>query len=305
VPLDPQFAGDELRYDHVGVAIDRSLGAARITLHGPKSPQPSTPEELTEAGADAWVLAAVRQLDDVILHLRFNEPEVGTWVLRTEGDADAVVSAEAVLADTHWLAREIRLYWARTLKRLDLSARTLIALIEPGSCFAGTLADVGLAADRTLILEGTWEDGELPATTMRLTAANDGWYPMSNGLSRLETRFWGQPDELASVRQLVGKDLLAAEALDAGVVTFALDELDWDDEVRLLLEERASFSPDALTGMEANFRFAGPETIETKIFARLTAWQNWIFQRPNAVGPEGALRRYGTGARPTYDRTRV
>ena len=305
VPLDPQFAGDELRYDHVGVAIDRSLGAARITLHGPKSPQPSTPEELTEAGADAWVLAAVRQLDDVILHLRFNEPEVGTWVLRTEGDADAVVTAEAVLADTHWLAREIRLYWARTLKRLDLSARTLIALIEPGSCFAGTLADVGLAADRTLILDGTWEDGELPATTMRLTAANDGWYPMSNGLSRLETRFWGQPDELASVRQLVGKDLLAAEALDAGVVTFALDELDWDDEVRLLLEERASFSPDALTGMEANFRFAGPETIETKIFARLTAWQNWIFQRPNAVGPEGALRRYGTGARPTYDRTRV
>ena len=305
VPLDPQFAGDELRYDHVGVAIDRSLGAARITLHGPKSPQPSTPEELTEAGADAWVLAAVRQLDDVILHLRFNEPEVGTWVLRTEGDADAVVTAEAVLADTHWLAREIRLYWARTLKRLDLSARTLIALIEPGSCFAGTLADVGIAADRTLILDGTWEDGELPATTMRLTAANDGWYPMSNGLSRLETRFWGQPDELASVRQLVGKDLLAAEALDAGVVTFALDELDWDDEVRLLLEERASFSPDALTGMEANFRFAGPETIETKIFARLTAWQNWIFQRPNAVGPEGALRRYGTGARPTYDRTRV
>ena len=305
VPLDPQFAGDELRYDHVGVAIDRSLGAARITVHGPKSPQPSTPEELTEAGADAWVLAAVRQLDDVILHLRFNEPEVGTWVLRTEGDADAVVTAEAVLADTHWLAREIRLYWARTLKRLDLSARTLIALIEPGSCFAGTLADVGLAADRTLILDGTWEDGELPATTMRLTAANDGWYPMSNGLSRLETRFWGQPDELASVRQLVGKDLLAAEALDAGVVTFALDELDWDDEVRLLLEERASFSPDALTGMEANFRFAGPETIETKIFARLTAWQNWIFQRPNAVGPEGALRRYGTGARPTYDRTRV
>ncbi len=305
VPLDPQFAGDELRYDHVGVAIDRSLGAARITLHGPTAPQPSTPEELTEAGADAWVLAAVRQLDDVILHLRFNEPEVGTWVLRTEGDADAVVTAEAVLADTHWLAREIRLYWARTLKRLDLSARTLIALIEPGSCFAGTLADVGLAADRTLILDGTWEDGELPATTMRLTAANDGWYPMSNGLSRLETRFWGQPDELASVRQLVGKDLLAAEALDAGVVTFALDELDWDDEVRLLLEERASFSPDALTGMEANFRFAGPETIETKIFARLTAWQNWIFQRPNAVGPEGALRRYGTGARPTYDRTRV
>ena len=304
-PLRPEMEADGLRYDHVSVAIDRSLGAARITVHGPAAPQPSTPDELTTSGAAAWLLAAARQLDDVVLHLRFNEPEVGTWIVRTEGDAETVITAEAVLSSDHWLAREIHLYWARTLKRLDLSARTLIALIEPGSCFAGTLAELALAADRTLILDGTWEDSELPAATMRLTAANDGWYPMSNGLSRLETRFWGQPDKLHDVRQVIGKDLLAAEAFDAGVVTFAVDELDWDDEVRLLLEERASFSPDALTAMEANLRFAGPETTETKIFARLTAWQNWIFQRPNAVGPEGALRRYGTGARPTYDRTRV
>jgi benzoyl-CoA-dihydrodiol lyase len=304
-PLQPELVGDDLRYEHVIVAIERRLGTARITVHGPSEPQPATPEELVEAGAAAWVLAAARQLDDVVLHLRFNEPDLGTWILRTAGAADEVAAAETVLAEDHWLARESRLYWGRALKRLDLSARTLVALIEPGSCFAGTLAELAVAADRTLMLDGTWEDVELPAATLRLSAANDGWFPMSNGLSRLETRFWGCPDDLQRVRDLIGKDLLAAEAFDVGLVTFAPDELDWDDEVRLVVEERASFSPDALTGMEANLRFAGPETMETKIFARLTTWQNWIFQRPNAVGPEGALRRYGTGVRPAYDRARV
>jgi benzoyl-CoA-dihydrodiol lyase len=188
---------------------------------------------------------------------------------------------------------------------LDLSARTLVALIEPGSCFAGLLTELALAADRSFMLEGVPpESNQLPAN-LRLTEANDGWFPMSNGLSRLATRFWGRQDLLDSARSRLGKDLQAAEAADMGLVTFTPDDLDWDDEVRLTLEERNSFSPDALTGMEANFRFTGPETMETKIFARLTAWQNWIFQRPNAVGPEGALRRFGTGSRPSYDRARV
>ena len=304
-PLVRRVEDDDLRYEYVDVVIDRDLGAAHITVHGPAATQPSTPDELVAAGATAWVLAAARELDDAILHLRFNEPELGTWMLRTSGTTDGVAAAEAVLGDGHWLAREVRLFWCRTLKRLDLSARTLIALVEPGSCFGGTLAELALGADRILMLDGTRDDDPAPPATLRLSVANDGWYPMANGLSRLATRFWGRDENLQRARDLVGKDLLAEEALDAGLVTTTLDELDWDDDVRLLLEERASFSPDALTGMEANLRFVGPETMETKIFARLTVWQNWIFQRPNAVGPDGALRSYGSGHRPTYDRSRV
>ena len=304
-PLHREDDGDEIRYEHVTVTLDRTLGAADVTVTGPSGTQPPTGVDLAAAGASAWVVAAVRQLDDAVLRLRFNEPELGTWVLRTVGDVEALVDAEAVLADEHWLAREVRLYWARTLKRLDVSARTLVALIEPGSCFAGTLAELGLAADRTLMLEGTWEDSAEAPPAVRLTAANDGWYPMANGLTRLAARFWGHDDRLAAARDLLGKDLLAGEAVGVGVVTASFDDLDWSDEVRLLLEERASFSPDALSGLEANTRFVGPETMESKIFARLSAWQNWIFQRPNAVGPDGALRRFGTGSRPSFDRARV
>jgi len=304
-PLHREDDGDEIRYEHVTVTLDRTLGAAHVTVAGPTGAQPPTGVDLAAAGASAWVVAAVRQLDDAVLRLRFNEPELGTWVLRTVGDVEALVDAEAVLADEHWLAREVRLYWARTLKRLDVSARTLVALIEPGSCFAGTLAELGLAADRTLMLEGTWEDSAEAPPAVRLTAANDGWHPMANGLTRLAARFWGHDDRLAAARDLLGKDLWAGEAVGVGVVTASFDDLDWSDEVRLLLEERASFSPDALSGLEANTRFVGPETMESKIFARLSAWQNWIFQRPNAVGPEGALRRFGTGSRPSFDRARV
>ncbi|HZA77326.1 MAG TPA: 2,3-epoxybenzoyl-CoA dihydrolase [Acidimicrobiales bacterium] len=307
-PLEVEADDDRLRYGSVSVAIDRGLRAAFVTVHAPLGPEPSDPTELLAAGASAWVLSVVRELDDAILRLRFNEPEVGTWVLRTEGDPALVVAAEELLAPApseHWLAREVRLYWCRALKRLDLSARTLVALVEPGSCFAGLLAELVLASDRSFMLEGTWPDSDLAAPELRLTSANDGWFPTSNGLSRLATRFWGDDEALDAARARIGKDLVAAEAVDAGLVTFTPDDIDWDDEVRLTLEERASFSPDALTGMEANLRFAGPETMETKIFGRLSAWQNWIFQRPNAAGSEGALRRFGTGSRPTYDRSRT
>jgi benzoyl-CoA-dihydrodiol lyase len=198
------------------------------------------------------------------------------------------------------------LYWKRTLKRLDLSARSVVAVINPGSCFAGTLAEIVLAADRSFMLDGVFEDEPNGApAVLQLGGANDGWYPMANGLSRLESRFYGRPDELAAARTHLGKQLLAADAYDAGLVTFTPDELDFEDEVRLTLDERASFSPDALTAMEANLRFVGPETMETKIFGRLSAWQNWVFQRPNATGPHGALQRYGSGSRPEYDKRRV
>jgi benzoyl-CoA-dihydrodiol lyase len=202
------------------------------------------------------------------------------------------------------LAREVKLLWGRVLKRLDLTAKTIVTLVEPGSCYAGTLAELIFAADRSLMLLAS-PDVDPAQAMIVLGPANDGWYPMSNGLSRLQARYWGHPRGLEEVRDSFGKPILAADAEDLGLVTAAFDDIDWEDEVRLLLEERASFSPDALTGLEANLRFVGPETMETKIFARLTAWQNWIFQRPNASGPEGALRRYGSGARPDFDRRRT
>ncbi|HWM18610.1 MAG TPA: 2,3-epoxybenzoyl-CoA dihydrolase [Ilumatobacteraceae bacterium] len=308
--LERSIDGDTISYPNVDVALDRELGAAHITVRGPTTPQPVTPAELVEAGCDAWIIAVARELDDAILHLRFNETDVGTWVLHARGEVDAVIGAESLLVshDGDWLVREVSLYWTRTLKRLDLSARTIIALVEPGSCFAGTLAELVLAADRTYMLDGTWsdtDDPDLPPAALRLSEASVGRHPMSNALSRLQTRFYGDDGALEVALAAVGKELLADEASAAGLVTFTPDDIDWHDEIRLVLEERNSFSPDALTGMEANHRFVGPETMETKIFSRLSAWQNWIFQRPNAVGPDGALRRYGTGSRATYDRGRV
>jgi len=308
-PLQREMGDDLLTYQNVEVVINRDLGAATITIKGPDGDQPATVDALSDAGADSWLLTTARELDDAILHLRFNETECGTWVFNTEGSIDRVVAAEQVLHENpnHWLAREIRLLWTRTLKRLDVSARSLVAVVEPGSCFAGLLAEVLLAADRTFMLDGTWEDADKPPppAVIRLTNANVGSFPMSNDLTRIQTRFWQREDALGIVEQLVGKDLLAADAHQAELVTFIPDDLDWDDEIRLTLEERNSFSPDALTGMEANYRFVGPETMETKIFSRLSAWQNWIFQRPNAVGPDGALLRFGTGSRPDYDKRRV
>src|SRR5687767_5342625 len=308
--LERTIEGDFIRYPNLEVRLDRESGAACFTLTGPSADSvPATPDAIIEAGAGFWALAACRELDDAILHLRFNEPEIGTWVLETKGDSSAVLAVDDVLREhaDHWLVREIRLYWQRTLKRLDLSARTLITLLRPGSCFARTLAELVLAADRSFMLDGTFDDAEddLPPAEVVLTDANDGWYLMSNGLTRLQSRFYGRDEQLEAVRSALGKHLVADEASKLGLVTFTPDDIDWEDEIRLTLEERASFSPDALTGLEANYRFVGPETMETKIFGRLTAWQNWIFQRPNASGPDGALRRYGTGSRPAYDRKRV
>ena len=299
--------GDTIRYGHVTVEIDREQRAARLRIAGPSAAPPADAAAIHAQGAAFWPLALARDLDDAMMHLRLNETEIGTWVLQSQGDGALVEAYDALLAReaSHWLVHEIVLYWKRTLKRLDVSSRSLIALVEPGSCFAGTLLEIVLAADRSYMLDGVFEGSNLPAATVRLTAMNFGPYPMGNGLTRLATRFLAEPERVEKLEEDRG-EALDAEAADAlGLVTFTPDDIDWEDEVRLVIEERAGFSPDGLIGMEANLRFAGPETMETKIFGRLTAWQNWIFQRPNATGPEGALKLYGTGKQSKYDRKRA
>jgi benzoyl-CoA-dihydrodiol lyase len=295
---------DTIRYSHLTVEIDREGRSAKFRLNGPSS---APPDDVHAAGAAFWPLALAREFDDAMMHLRLNETEIGTWVLTSQGDAALVEAHDALLAQNadDWLVREIVLYWKRTLKRLDVSSRSLIALIEPGSCFTGTLLEVVLAADRSYMLDGVFEGSNLPAATLRLTGMNFGPYPMGNGLTRLATRFLYDRSQVDALKGEIGESLDAAAAEQAGLVTFIPDDIDWEDEVRLAVEERAGFSPDGLIGMEANLRFPGPETMETKIFARLSAWQNWIFQRPNATGPEGALKLYGTGKQSKYDRKRA
>ncbi len=313
-PLDKTRTGDTISYRHVSARLDAGRGVAEITVHGPAGDAPASIADVHAQGAGFWTLAMTRELDDLILDLRTNETEIGTWVLRTIGSPDRVLAHDRLLLDNpaDWLAREIALYLKRTLKRLDVTSRSLIALIEPGSCFAGSLLELALAADRSYMLAGLFEDadGDAGPATITAGAINTTEAPhasllMGNGLTRLQARFHGDPDGLAAVMKRRGEPLAAQEAEELGLVTFAPDDIDWEDEVRIAIEERASFSPDALTGLEANYRFAGPETIETKIFARLSAWQNWIFYRPNASGPDGALRAYGTGKRATFDRKRV
>ena len=281
---------------------------ANITIHGPTESPPTNVHGIHSAGASFWPLALARDLDDAILHLRLNESQIGTWVFRSQGDGNVVAAYDHVLLEngSDWLVREITLYLKRTLKRVDVSSRSLVALVDPGSCFTGTLLELVLAADRCYMLDGIFEDqlDSLPAT-VRPTGMNFGPLPMVNGLTRLESRFLGRPNEVEAIRETTGSELDAQAALDLGLVTFIPDDIDWEDEVRLALEERASFSPDALTGMEASLRFGGPETMESKIFGRLSAWQNWIFQRPNASGENGALQRYGTGAKTQFDKGRV
>jgi benzoyl-CoA-dihydrodiol lyase len=306
-PLKRVIAADRVRYSTVDVDIARAERIATITIRGPGDKPPADTDALLKLGADTWPLACARELDDAILHLRLNELETAAIVFKTLGDPAAVMAHDEFLVKNaeHWLAREILGAWKRVLKRIDMTSRSLVALIEPGSCFAGTLAELAFAADRSYMAVGEFSGDNRSPAMLTLHAVNFGRYPMSNGLSRLATRFLGEPASLEAAEGEIGKVLDAEQADALGLVTFALDDIDWEDEVRMFLEERASFSPDGLTGMEANLRFAGPETMETKIFARLTAWQNWIFQRPNAVGPEGALTRYGSGQKPNFDLKRV
>jgi benzoyl-CoA-dihydrodiol lyase len=296
-PLRPELTDDALRYSAVTVTFDRARRTAELTIAGPSSDEPSSPEAIVAAGDRFWALRAFRELDDALLRLRLNEPEIGTVLVRAVGDPYAVLAVDQTLAlnADHWLVREIRLLIKRTLKRLDLTSRSFFALIEPDNAFAGTLFEVALACDRSYMLDDT----DRP-NTIALSSLNEAAYPTSNGLSRLAMRFLGQPEKVDAAFAHDGP-FEAHDAVEAGLVTVAPDDLDWDDEVRLAVEERVAVSPDALTGMEANLRFAGPETLETKIFGRLTAWQNWIFQRPNAVGERGALKSYGREGRPDFD----
>lgn len=307
-PLERSFAEDgSVTYSLVEVAVDRDNRRATITLNGPDEDAPDDMDAVMAQGDQAYMLRLARELDDAILHLRLNEMELGLLVLRTQGDPEAFLAHEAVLLDNadHWLANEILAYWKRLLKRVDMTSRSMVALVEHGSCFAGLAAELLWSADRSYMMEDEFEGDNRPIATVTLSPANFGPVPMSNDLTRLQTRFLGEPEKVDAVHGRIGEGLEAEEADELGLVTMILDDIDWEDEIRIFMEERASFSPDAMTGLEANLRFAGPETMETRIFGRLTAWQNWIFNRPNAVGPEGALQRYGSGVRGDFDMERV
>ena len=296
-----------LNYANVEVAIDRSARVASLIINGPKQAAKADIAAIHTEGDQNWMLQTARELDDALLHMRFNEPEIGVLVFKTAGDPNLVLEHEKLLLDHRddWLANEILEYWKRVLKRIDMTSRSLVALVEPGSCFAGTLAEILFSADRSYMADGEFEGDNRPVATVTLSDANFGLHKMANGITRLETRFLGTPEFVANANNHCGEQLDAQSADELGLVTYALDDIDWDDDIRVFLEERASYSPDALIGMEANLRHAGPQTMETAVFGKLTAWQNWIFQRPNAVGEEGALQRYGSGIRGKFDRRRV
>ena len=306
-PLCRTIDDSGIRYGFVNVDIDRAARIATISIKADDAPPPADVDRLIAQAESFWPLQVARELDDAILHLRINELQIAMVVFKSHGERANVLACDAFLEanKSHWLVNEIRQYWKRVLKRIDVTSRTLVTLVEPGSCFVGTLAEIVFAADRSYMLIGSRQGDNRPPPTMELTPLNFAAYPMSHGLTRLQSRFQAEPSDLERARNRIGEALDAEQAEALGLVTFALDDVDWDDEIRVFLEERTSFSPDSLTGMEANLRFVGPETMESKIFARLTAWQNWIFQRPNAVGEEGALRRYGTGQKAQFDTTRV
>ncbi|WP_390912120.1 2,3-epoxybenzoyl-CoA dihydrolase [Pseudosulfitobacter sp. SM2401] len=306
-PLQREFSDDAVIYSTVEVTFDRVAGRTRVLIKGPEGEAPADMAAFEELGDQAWILRCARELDDTLLHLRLNEMDLGLVEFQTQGDGAAVVAHEALMLNNadHWLANEVLKYWKRVLKRVDMTSRSLVALVEHGSCFAGPLAELLWAVDRSYMMLDEFDGDNRPAAAITLSAGNFGIYPMGNDLTRLQTRFLGTPEAVDAAHERIGAALEGEDAEDLGLVTFAYDDIDWDDEVRLFMEERASFSPDAMTGMEANLRFAGPETMETRIFGRLTAWQNWIFQRPNAVGEDGALQRYGTGVRGKYNMERV
>ena len=304
-PIPRIVEADALRYPHVTVDIDRNRRTATFTVLGPTGPQPSTPEAIIQLGDNWYALALARQLDDAILSMRTNELDIGTWLIKTKGDAQAVLAMDAALLANkdHWLVRETIGLMRRALSRLDVSSRSLFALVEPGSCFAGTFLELALACDRVYQLALAPQDASAPKICV--AEANFGLYPMSTGQSRVGRRFYDEVPALEAVRAKTGVALDGQMALDLGLVTSAPDDIDWNDEVRIAIEERVAMSPDALTGMEANLRFNGKETMLTRIFGRLTAWQNWIFQRPNAVGDKGALKVYGKGDKAAFDWNRV
>ncbi len=300
-PLEFASTDDTREYKYVSAKLNREKRFADLTVRGPGADLPTTPDEIQKLGDDYWPLRAYRELDDMLLHLRVNEPEIGLVCLRTEGTIDNVLAVDHTLASNrdHWLVREIILHMARVLRRLDLTAKSFFAIIERGSCFAGNLLELALSSDRTYMLNNPEQTSQIATSELNAAAL-----PMSNGLTRLQSRFLAEPAKVDEV--LAHKDRFDTEAADeAGLVTFAPDDLDWEDELRVAIEERTSLSPDALTGMEASLRFAGPESMDTKIFGRLTAWQNWIFQRPNAVGPQGALTNYGKPTQAQFDYKRT
>ena len=305
--LDRTIDESGVSYEFVSVEIDRTLNTAIITIKAPDTTADLSVNSLHEAGEEFWLLAVARSLDDLILHLRTNEPEIGTWLFKTVGDTEIVNQYENFMHEhaAHWLVREISLYLKRVLKRIDVSSRSIISAIEPGSCFVGVLLELALSSDQVFMLDGDFEDQPEQFASIQLTASNFGNFPMVNGITRIESRFLNDSDAIENLTKKIGEPLDAELAVSLGLVTFNPDDIDWEDEIRLVLEARASFSPDALTGMEANLRFAGPETMESKIFSRLSAWHNWIFQRPNAVGEDGALVLYGTGERPNFSKQRV
>jgi benzoyl-CoA-dihydrodiol lyase len=305
--LDRKIEADAVIYSSLKVEIDRDTRRATLTILGPDAPPPASAEAMHQQGAGFWLLRLARELDDAILNLRLNEGEIGVLIFKSQGEPGQVMAYDAFLEANkgYWLAREVLHYWKRVLKRIDVTSRSLVALIEPGSCFSGTLAEIAFACDRSFMLVGTFQGDNRPPATVTMSRLNFGAYSMSNDLSRLATRFLGEPESLERAKAKTGTPLEAEDCESLGLVTSAFDHVDWDDEVRIFLEERGSFSADGLTGMEANLRFAGPETMETKIFGRLTAWQNWIFQRPNAAGAEGALKRYGTGVKANFNPERV
>ena len=304
-PLRRTIEADALRYTHVTVQIDRARRTASLTVQGPSGTQPATPDDIVAAGAAWYPLQLARELDDAILELRSNETEIGTWLIKTQGDAAAVLALDETLARhaQHWLVRETVGALRRAFSRLDVSSRSLFALVEPGSCFAGTLLELALACDRIYHL--ALPDDEAGAPRITVGDANFGSYPMATAQTRLARRFYDDRDQLSAVKAAIGRPLDADAAAALGLNTAAPDDIDWADELRIAVEERAAMSPDALTGMEANLRFNGVETMATRIFGRLTAWQNWIFQRPNAVGEKGALKVYGTGQKSAFDWNRV
>ena len=306
-PLTRTITDSGVEYSTVSVEVDREGRTATVTIKTNDAAMPADANAALAQGSDFWALRMTRELDDAILHLRANELEEGVMIFKTAGDLDAVLAADAFLQANagHWFIRETIAYFKRVMKRVDMTSRTLVTLVEPGSCFGGLLAELMFAADRCYMLEGQFEGDDTPEAQVALTAMNFGTLPMSNAISRLDTRFLGEPESVEKAQTTIGQKLDAAACNELGLVTEALDDIDWEDEVPHVIQSRASYSPDALTGLEANLRFAGPETMETKIFGRLTAWQNWIFQRPNAVAEGGALKLYGTGTRPTYDFKRV